>query len=94
MFGIIGPDRRTRVGEVHQLNEGDRVTFGHKNGVNVKVGETALQADSEFQYVNEVDDEDFGENDIESDRESIGLGDTSYARVAAWERRVRIPMVT
>ncbi|KAK7494137.1 hypothetical protein BaRGS_00014610 [Batillaria attramentaria] len=43
-----------RVGEVHQLNEGDRVTFGHKNGVNVKVGETALQADSEFQYVLEL----------------------------------------
>ncbi|XP_076452180.1 uncharacterized protein LOC143287781 [Babylonia areolata] len=40
-----------RIGPLHQLREGDRVTFGHKNGYKVKVGETAQQPDSEFQFV-------------------------------------------
>ncbi|KAL8599686.1 hypothetical protein ACOMHN_064132 [Nucella lapillus] len=40
-----------RIGEVHHLQEGDKVTFGHKNGYKVKVGETAHQPESEFQFV-------------------------------------------
>lgn len=39
------------MGDKQQLQEGDRVIFGHKNGYKVKVGEKALQPDSEFQFV-------------------------------------------
>ena len=39
------------MGAVQHLHDGDRVIFGHKNGYKVKVGETALQPDSEFQFV-------------------------------------------
>ena len=40
-----------QIGEVQRLRDGDRVIFGHKNGYKVKVGETAQQPDSEFQFV-------------------------------------------
>lgn len=40
-----------KIGESQELHEGDKVIFGHKNGYKVKVGETATQPDSEFQFV-------------------------------------------
>ncbi|KAJ8320292.1 hypothetical protein KUTeg_001879 [Tegillarca granosa] len=33
------------------LAEGDKITFGHKNGYNLKPGQYASQPNSEFQYV-------------------------------------------
>ena len=33
------------------LKEGDIIIFGHTNGKNVKPGQKAIQADSEFKFV-------------------------------------------
>ncbi|KAK7093981.1 hypothetical protein V1264_007660 [Littorina saxatilis] len=40
-----------QIGKIHPLQEGDKIIFGHKNGYKVKVGETAEQPDSEFQFI-------------------------------------------
>ncbi|CAG2246930.1 unnamed protein product [Mytilus edulis] len=40
-----------KIGESTQLNEGDRVTFGHHNGESLAIGTRLRQPDSEYQFI-------------------------------------------